>query len=86
MSLINKIFQYLNLVFLFNDPKEIKILSKFKKNIYVVIRILFDISILAEPINIIKFQYKNHTDNKYCVIFKVQKLTLVCDFKKRTLV
>ena len=51
-----------------------------------IIRNIFDTSILAEPINRIKCQLENHTDNKHCALFKVQKLSLICDFKQETLI
>ena len=61
-------------------------LSKFTKNIIIDIRTIFDISILTEPINRIKYQFENHTDNKHFALFKVQKLSLICDFKREKLV
>ena len=79
-------FQNSNIVFLVNGPKKVKILSHFTKNIIIDLRTIFDTSILAEPINRIKCQFENHTDNKHCALFKVQKLLLICDFKRETLV
>ena len=85
-SLINKIFQNSNIIFLVNGPEKLKILSNFTKNIIIDLRNIFDTSILAEPINRIKCQLENHTENKHCALFKVQKLSLICDFKQETLI
>ena len=70
---------------MFNGPEKVKILSHFAKNIIIDLRTIFDTSILAEPINRIKCQLEKHTDNKHCAFFKVQKLSLICDFKQETL-
>ena len=64
--------------------KKKKILSHFTKDIIINLRTIFDTSILAEPINRIKCQLENHTDNKHCALFKGQKLSLICDFKQET--
>ena len=78
-------FQNSNIVFLFNGPENVKILFHFTKNIIIDLRTIFDTSILAEPIIRIKCQLENHTDKKHCALFKVQILSLICDFKQETL-
>ena len=77
-------FQNSNIVFLVSGPEKVKILSHFTKNNIIDLRIIFDTSILAEHINRIKFQLENHTDNEHCALFKVQKLSLICEFKQET--
>ena len=74
------------MVLLYVEARELKKLEKllyrlshFTKNIIICLRIIFDTSILEKPINIIKCQFENHTYNKHCALFKVQKL---CDFKR----
>ncbi len=79
-------FQNSNIVFLVNGSEKMKILANFTKNIIIDLRTLFDTSILSEPINRIKCQFENHTDNKHWALSKVQKLSLICDFKTETLV
>ena len=64
-------FRNSNLGFLVNGFEKIKILSNFKKNIIIHLRTIFDTSILAEPLNRIKCQFENQTDNKHRALFKV---------------
>ena len=62
--------------------KKLKILFHFTKTIIIDLKTIFYTTILAEPINKIKCQLENH--NNHCALCKVQKLSLICDFKQET--
>jgi len=71
---------------LVNGNEKMKILSSFTKNIIIDLRTIIDTSKLSDPINRIKCEFENHSINKHCALFKVQKLSQLCDFKREMLV